>query len=48
MNSFVLEASSARGPVAAYPNLVDYLRRLQARPAYRAALEKGGEYAIGR
>ena len=48
MNSFVLEASSARGPFADYPNLVAYLRRLQARPAYVAALEKGGPYQIGR
>jgi glutathione S-transferase len=48
MNSFVLEASSARGPLGQFPNLVAYLERLQSRPAYRTALEKGGPYTIGR
>jgi glutathione S-transferase len=48
MLSFVLEASRARGAFADHPNLVAYLERLQARPAYKTALEKGGPYAIGR
>ena len=48
MISFVLEASKARGNFADYPNLVSYLDRLQSRPAYQQALEKGGPYTIGR
>lgn len=48
MLGFVLEASGARGPLADYPNLVAYLQRLQARPAYQVALEKGGPYQLGR
>ena len=30
---------------AKYPNLTDFLARIHARPAYRRALERGGEYA---
>lgn len=48
MLSFVLEASGARGPLKDYPNLVAYLDRLQARPGYKTALDKGGPYTIGR
>ncbi|HUD50765.1 glutathione S-transferase [Parvibaculum sp.] len=46
MNSFVLEAAKARGLLADYPNLLDLVERLQARPAYRRALERGGPYAF--
>ena len=35
-----------RGFLANYPNLLDLLARLQARPAYKTALEKGGPYAF--
>lgn len=44
--SFPLEASVARGAVTEqqYPNIVAYVKRVQARPAYRRALEKGGAY----
>ncbi len=45
--SFVLEAAQARGALDAYPQLRAYLSGLQARPAYRRALEKGGPYAFG-
>ena len=45
-NSFVLEAGKVRGFLANYPNLLDLLARLQARPAYKRALEKGGTYAF--
>lgn len=45
-NSFVLEAGKLRGFLANYPNLLDLLARLQARPAYKRALEKGGPYAF--
>ena len=44
--SFPLEAAASRGGLdAKYPNLVDFLARIHARPAYRRALERGGEYA---
>jgi glutathione S-transferase len=45
-NSFVLEAAKVRGFLANYPNLLDLLARLHARPAYKTALEKGGTYAF--
>lgn len=45
---FVLEAGSARGGLDRWPTLVAYRDRLQARPAYKRALEKGGPYQIGR
>jgi glutathione S-transferase len=45
MLSFPLEAASSRaGLDASRPNLIDFLRRIHARPAYRRALEKGGAY----
>jgi len=44
--SFVLDA--ARGALADYPNLVRYLAGLQARPAYRRAVERGGPYVFAR
>lgn len=44
--SFPLEASRARIEAAGNAkNIADFVTRIQARPAYRAALEKGGEYA---
>jgi glutathione S-transferase len=46
MMSFPLEASRQRaGLDAAYPNITDWLERVHARPAYAAALKKGGPYA---
>jgi glutathione S-transferase len=43
--SFPLEAAAARGGLdAQYPHLVAYLERIHARPAYRAALARGGQY----
>ncbi len=42
--SFVIEAGSMRGPVAEYPNLVQYKERFRARPAYQRALKRGGPY----
>ncbi|HYI49370.1 MAG TPA: glutathione S-transferase [Allosphingosinicella sp.] len=48
MMSFPLEAARQRaGLDAAYPNLTDWLERIHARPAYAAALKKGGPYAYG-
>ena len=45
-NSFVLEAAKMRGLLKAYPNLAELVERLQARPAYKRALESGGPYAF--
>lgn len=46
--SFVAELAEALGKRAAYPNMTAWIARLQARPAYRAAVERGGPYALGR
>ncbi|PWG01193.1 glutathione S-transferase family protein [Sphingosinicella humi] len=46
MMSFPLEASRARGGLGpSRPHLMDWLERIHARPAYGAALGKGGPYA---
>lgn len=46
MMSFPLEASRQRGGLGpGRPNLTDWLERIHARPAYAAALAKGGPYA---
>lgn len=46
MMSFPLEASRARGGLGpSRPHLMDWLERIHARPAYGAALGKGGLYA---
>jgi glutathione S-transferase len=42
--SFVGEAS--RGLRAQYPHMDAWVRRFQARPAYRKALERGGPYSM--
>ncbi|MEX0583842.1 MAG: glutathione S-transferase [Sneathiella sp.] len=47
MMSFPLEAARARGILGAYPALSDFVARIQQRPAYLRALEKGGEYSYG-
>ncbi|MEI9990407.1 MAG: glutathione S-transferase [Rhizomicrobium sp.] len=41
---FVVEAAGAR--LAPYPALVKYRERMQARPAYKRGIEKGGAYAL--
>lgn len=46
MMSFALEAADSRGmDLKDYPAIKRYLAAIHARPAYRAALEKGGDYA---
>ena len=46
MMSFPIEASRARGGLdESRPNLIDWLERIHARPAYGAALARGGPYA---
>ncbi len=43
--SFPLEAAAQRaGLDASRPHLMDFLKRIHARPAYRKALERGGPY----
>jgi len=45
--SFPLEGAVARaGLNETRPHLTDFLARIHARPAYRRALERGGEYAL--
>jgi glutathione S-transferase len=45
--AFVLEGAQASGILAAFPVLLGYLTKLQARPAYKRAVEKGGPYDLG-
>lgn len=45
--SFPLEAAAARGGLdAKYPKATAFLKRIHARPAYKRALERGGEYSL--
>ncbi|MBQ0942161.1 glutathione S-transferase [Ideonella sp. 4Y16] len=47
--SFPVEAAAQRaGLDASRPRLMDWLRRIHARPAYRRALERGGPYDFAR
>jgi glutathione S-transferase len=47
MMSFPLEAARKRGGLdETRPNLLDWLERIHARPAYGRALERGGAYAF--
>jgi glutathione S-transferase len=43
---FVAEVARAFGRLGPYPNLAAYVERMQARPAYRRAIEKGGPYNL--
>jgi glutathione S-transferase len=45
MLSFPVEAANARGGLGARPRLIAWLARIHARPAYQAALAKGGPHA---
>ena len=47
--SFPLEVARARGGLdGTRPKLMDFLRRIHARPAYQRALEKGGAYSFAK
>ncbi|KRP60433.1 glutathione S-transferase family protein [Pseudomonas trivialis] len=46
--SFIGEIAKAQGKLQAYPNLAAWVQRFQARPAYRKAVEQGGEYAFAK
>lgn len=45
--TFALEAADASGLLKDYPALTAYLARMQSRPAYSRAIEKGGPYDLG-
>jgi len=47
MLSFPLEAAALRGGLGDRPSLRSFVERVQARPAYLRALERGGPYAFG-
>jgi glutathione S-transferase len=45
--SFPVEAAAARAGLGGrYPKLQSFLKAIQARPAYKRALERGGPYAL--
>ncbi len=47
--SFPIEAAEVRTNLRdGYPNLAGFLARIRARPAYRAAITKGGPYGLDR
>ena len=46
--SFIGEIAKAQGKLQAYPNQAAWVQRFQARPAYRKAVEQGGEYAFAK
>ena len=47
--SFPVEAARARGGLdEKRPRLMKFLEKIHARPAYRRAVERGGEYALMR
>ncbi len=45
MMSFAVEAAASRADLSNSPNLKAFLQRIHARPAYKAALARGGPYA---
>jgi glutathione S-transferase len=45
--TFVLEAAASGGLLKDYPGLTKYLAGMQARPAYKRAIDKGGPYELG-
>lgn len=44
--SFVIEAAKARKILTHHPRLMNWLERIHTRPAYKRALERGGDYDI--
>ena len=46
--SFIGEFAKAQGKLQPYPHVDAWVKRFQQRPAYRKALEKGGEYSFAK
>ena len=46
MMSFVAEIAAMQGLAADFPRLLAYAQRIQARPAWQRALERGGPYSF--
>jgi glutathione S-transferase len=47
--SFPLQAAAARGGLEqGHPRAMDFLERIEKRPAYQRAMEKGGPYKVNR
>ena len=46
--SFIAEITGAQGQLAGRPNLAAWIGRMQARPAYKKALEIGGPYRFAK
>ena len=46
--SFVGEFAMLQNDCSAYPHLEAWVRRFQGRPAYRAAIDRGGPYGLAR
>ena len=46
--SFIGEFAKSQGKLDGYPNILAWVERFQARPAYQRALEKGGDYAFAK
>lgn len=45
--SFPMEAAMARSGLAGkLPNIAAFVKRIQQRPAYQRALERGGPYSL--
>ena len=45
--TFILQAARSRGYLEGQPGLVAYVDRMEARPAYKAAIERGGPFDLG-
>ena len=45
--SFVPEVAKAMGKLPEYPHMAAWIERMHARPAWTAALDKSGPYALG-
>jgi glutathione S-transferase len=44
--TFTLQMTRRSKLLDAYPNLVDYVARMEARPAYQRAIDKGGPFTL--
>ncbi len=44
--SFPLEAAAARADLSSHPRITAFLARIHERPAYRRALDRGGEFKL--